>query len=791
MISTEIYLLNATRVKDLENCDDVLKTFCKGDYKTILQEDGVKELLQSDLTNCHEVFRPYLDDNVKELKLLTIGAAALQLFVQNNWTGPYVDLYESSQPKDRSLLSVDGESVYHLVRFPQLLALSKEIFLNAKLTTCVTNRWWALRVLKVHQSLLPELSQTLLNKILDIIGLGIEWNRFEVDEQLLQKLQVEYWLEIAGVYTTYHQSTEALKYIKQSQSQLGLEINLTGAMGKRTKYQTKDVAQLIVKIERKDEEKEIDSTEKLPLPKNIALNDDTLLEATKLTDGSVQAKLKIEDHAVLLATMKHVKQTSPVDELIDEELMTYIKCIVDDARNWCIQTSALYFRSLLEREQSRRVGRSMQQLEELVDQFKKEDPSSLTRTVMFYCTFPPPTWVLEKELAKVLISLGAVNSALEVFLRLEMWHEVIMCYTQMGRRANAEKIVRAELEKHDDDPLLYCYLGDATDDIEHYEKAWELSKHRCARAQKSIGQFYFKQKKYSDCIKPFQECLELNSLQVEVWFQLGFAATTLEEWDLASKAYRQCVTINTDNFEAWNNLSNVYIHMGQKLRAHKALQEALRCNYHHLNIRENFLVVSVDCGAFDDVITSYHHILDMKEKFLDEEVLQILVRSIVQDIPDIDEQPAHRLKEKALILFGRITSKVTYSSMVWKLYADLYSSNENPSKEIQYKIVQFRLKAQRAAVQKPNWEQDDERCRLVLERSIEFVEDCITRSDFYSMLVSARMLINSVIASIKQYEERNGISIPTELTMLVCRLQDMLSPLMTAIETNRPNDSTS
>ena len=41
-----------------------------------------------------------------------------------------------------------------------------------------------------------------------------------------------------------------------------------------------------------------------------------------------------------------------------------------------------------------------------------------------------------------------------------------------------------------------------------------------------------------------------------------------------------CLTeISFQNFEVWNNLSNAYIKMGQKARAWKVLQEAVKCDY--------------------------------------------------------------------------------------------------------------------------------------------------------------------------------------------------------------------
>ena len=60
------------------------------------------------------------------------------------------------------------------------------------------------------------------------------------------------------------------------------------------------------------------------------------------------------------------------------------------------------------------------------------------------------------------------------------------------------------------------------------------------------------------------------------------------------------------NFEAWNNLANSYIKQGQKPRAWKVLQEAVKCDYDNWKVWDNILVVSTDCAHFEEVIRAYH-----------------------------------------------------------------------------------------------------------------------------------------------------------------------------------------
>ena len=55
------------------------------------------------------------------------------------------------------------------------------------------------------------------------------------------------------------------------------------------------------------------------------------------------------------------------------------------------------------------------------------------------------------------------------------------------------------------------------------------------------------------------------------------------------------------NYEAWNNIAHAYIRLGQKDRAWKTLQEALRFSFDNWKIWDNFLVVSMDVGEFEEV----------------------------------------------------------------------------------------------------------------------------------------------------------------------------------------------
>jgi len=73
-------------------------------------------------------------------------------------------------------------------------------------------------------------------------------------------------------------------------------------------------------------------------------------------------------------------------------------------------------------------------LQELVNCITKDKPDVIARHCYVFCSHLPPRWKVEAELANLLVSIGVVKSALDIFLRLQLWEEVIMCYNLLHLR---------------------------------------------------------------------------------------------------------------------------------------------------------------------------------------------------------------------------------------------------------------------------------------------------------------------------------------------------------------------
>ncbi|OXU30979.1 hypothetical protein TSAR_009744 [Trichomalopsis sarcophagae] len=425
--------------------------------------------------------------------------------------------------------------------------------------------------------------------------------------------------------------------------------------------------------------------------------------------------------------------------------------------------SALFQRCILEANHKRTIERSLAQLEYLIEQINTPKAPLYNRFDLFFASGMLPVWALKQRFATVMLNLGMVKAALELFLKLNLWEDVIICYTILELKHKAAEVIKQELAKKPS-VKLWCLLGDAEIEAQHYETAWKLSGEKSSRAQRHWGYHYYFQQNYAEAVPHLKLSAELNSAQEMVWLRLGFAALQLEDWKLAASAYRKYCSLEQSNFEVWNNLAKAYIKMGDKPRAWRSLQDAVKCNFDKWEVWDNLMIVSNDLGHFSEVIRCYHRILDLKGSHVDVQILAILARAIVNETKDSDKNSSRKYLPKALELFGRITANTTTDADIWRLYAELTLLKNNDIDN--QKAAQYMQRAYRAAVANPRWFKTVQDANVVLDTCVRLAQAtmrCINNcavAQKRAVLGSAKLNLQSVVKKLKDlmWEDQSGIS---------------------------------
>ncbi|TDL30063.1 TPR-like protein [Rickenella mellea] len=556
---------------------------------------------------------------------LSTGVACLHAFIQGNWTGPDLDILPSKviqyssevlgQISEESLngkaiaeLAYGGEPAYHLADGAAFLRFAQFLF-SLPYQHCQTAAWWKLRASSVHQDVLDEpvfLSSAIQSSVEPLFS----------SLSSLPDLDGSLALEIGLLEHRYGHDKVASEKFVQAAKKTGLEYELTGALGKRTKFQQTDLSQLVLLAQSRERSSQstennlVESAgatsappvdESRAVPETLALNDDTLLEQTEFTssssttresrvkhvDPSSQPPLHPLDQCIILALCLNVKNTSPSHGLTGEQMSPYVARVISHPLNWSVHTMALLLRSRLESTRTRTVERSTLQLQALVDQMPVADSAISERLLYFHSLHLPSKWEMQRELALRFLILGVVKSAMEIFEKLEMWEEVVKCWITMERRDKGIAIVRDLLEgrKEEADAVisrskpsashrrqildeareakLWCLLGDLEPDhaLDHYERAWTLSGETSGRAMRSLGGYYFARGEFSTAIPCLKKAVSINPLLSRTWFILGCSCVRTEDWNEARNAFSRCVSIDDEDGESWNNLASVYLRM--------------------------------------------------------------------------------------------------------------------------------------------------------------------------------------------------------------------------------------
>ncbi|OBZ70468.1 TPR repeat-containing protein C19B12.01 [Grifola frondosa] len=787
----------------------------------------------------------------RELLRLTCAVACLHAFIQANWTGPDLDvkpLDVISVPTELSELLTDellhqkaiselrlrGEPAYHLAKVAIFLQLAR-LLLDTPFQYCQSIPWWRLRTWLVLQQVL--------------------------DEPVASPPEVLTSVEPLIHTFASHPDLAGRLILEQGLLEHYLQYELTGALGKRTKFQQTAVTQLVLLAESRTREDGAESekvhdnnaAESVPaeavdtphapnpaVPETLLLNDDTLLEQTAFTsssaavpgsrlahlDPSAQPALHPLDQCILLSLCLNVKNTSPVHGLTAEQMAPYVARVISHPRNWSAHTMALLLRSRLESDRTRTVERSTLQLQALVDQMPTADSTVAERLLYIHSIPLPSRWEMEKELAMRFFSLGVVKSALEIFERLEMWEEVVKCWQSMERRDKGVAIVRDLLEGRKAEESPRCHSGGqvvvsarrprAHNALEHYNRAWSISKETSGRAMRSLGGYYFARGDFPNTITCLRRAVAINPLLGRSWFVLGCAYVRQEDWEGARDAFVRCVTIDDEDGESWSNLASVYLRMGEagktaalengedeetdknttdltqradsdksipfanKMLAFRALKQGLKYRYDNWRMWSNYMIVAMDVGELSEACRALARVVEERSAAVgaacvDEDVLERLVDAATRVPADADDaalgaegaarnaSQGHGLFRRVTDLFERTILPRVSSPRIFRARARLLTWQGRWEEALNAYLDGYRCSI---AGTMERGETDVERWREAVgevEEIVDVLRNFGPRSEGSNWKLQARSILRTFMGRTKDFEDEPQWSRLTEL----------------------------
>ncbi|KAI0114358.1 hypothetical protein GGR51DRAFT_441398 [Nemania sp. FL0031] len=222
--------------------------------------------------------------------------------------------------------------------------------------------------------------------------------------------QVLFRLEEANCQILLGNDTKARSALQDAAKISGFTYALSGALGKRTRWQENSFSQLVVlakSLQLSSEPVEARAANEAA-PPALPLNDDTLLEKIQFNTDEApslgsslpaelqdvkpdnQPELRPVDQIILLTEATLKDTFSPSDSLTLEEILPYAVRVIDDKTvNWQIYTQALLVRSRIELNRSRTVERGVLQMQAVADQ------------VIVDTQDPPPAAIPQSDFADI------------------------------------------------------------------------------------------------------------------------------------------------------------------------------------------------------------------------------------------------------------------------------------------------------------------------------------------------------------------------------------------------------
>ncbi|XP_039047474.1 tetratricopeptide repeat protein 27 homolog isoform X2 [Hibiscus syriacus] len=662
---------------------------------------------------------PSIDDAEKACRVFLVACvavAALFWFTQCNLTGPVDGLpkrplpmkawWEGSEMVEwenwaRIQLMAAGSDLLgkfsylqYLVFAKMLLLRTRDLLFEASVMSTFEIKsisWWLFRALLIHQRILDERSSSLFD-LLQVFK-GENSDNFGSLEKV-----TSYWGdqlqngEASTIVSIVHLEAGVLEYIfgrldpcrldfESAELAAGLQLSVTGILGLRTVHQVEPKAQMIL-VANTDSESgsgaintSITPESQLTSP-NVSEASDIFM-TPKLVEngidfgknecGGVASTLTAVQQAVILARCLLIEKGSPHGEMQGWDMAPYIEAIDSQKSSFFIlKCFCNILRIRWESTRSRTKVRALQMMDNLVESIHKPSPGIPLRLPFCYVVYIPPIPALRKQYGEILVSCGLIGEALKVFEDLELWDNVIYCYSKLEKKAAAIELIKKQLSSAPNDPKLWCSLGDITHSDTCYEKALEVSNDRSARAKRSLAYNAYGRGEYEKSKILWESALGLNSLYSNGWFALGATALKARDIEKALDGFTRAVQLDPENGEAWNNIACLHMVKKKNKESFIAFKEALKYKRDSWQMWENYSNVAFDVGNTGQALEAIKMVLNMtNNKRINVELLEKIMQYL-------ETGENLRGNEHLVEFLGEILQQIVRSESrpeLWGLYA--------------------------------------------------------------------------------------------------------------------------
>ena len=469
---------------------------------------------------------------------------------------------------------------------------------------------WKIRLLKIWNKLITVPIDHLCKEIeilydkLKIIEKS-DLNNFILGELLVEK---------SFNYIRYYNYKKCTSTIEESKQKLNLDISLTGKFGKKTKYQTFSNPILVVDV--KNEQNNINNNtntnnNKPNIENNISLdsvrNDNPLLEKPFLVDPEEEKKyssqiITINDQIYLCALLNYLYKGLPDEDINREIILSYSEKGLKTSFDWLVYSKLLLHRSFAESKSTKKIERSLLQVETLCNQYNDREPIPYERMKKSFIIDYPMIFTLKKFYAESYMSYGALRTAYSIFMELFMYEEAIKCLYASNNKEDAEKLAKEVINKHPE-PGIYCLLGELENNKDLFFKALEITNNKYPRALRCLGRYYFSVEKNTDKAKEYYEkAMSINPSFPNIWFTLGMIYIGEKNFNKGLVAFSKILSNDDSNGDVWGNMGVCFIHLNKFKEAEKCLEEGYYKSKNNWRMLDNLIYVCIENKNLNKVL---------------------------------------------------------------------------------------------------------------------------------------------------------------------------------------------